>query len=249
MTISTRRVALVATLGAIYYALLWLPGIPCVGVPQIKMEIGAAFAPVIGILIGPGLGALTALIADIIKTLTPPKIVAAPFIFCPAVSAFVAGSLYRGRFLPPMLVLVSILIAAMFTPPFFPITVYWYVYVAAFGDKVIALVLLLVLWAYRREIASAKLRPIRDLLLYTLLFIAIESDKALGCFVFSLPFIYKGVFGIPNVETVRGIFLASPLIYVAEYILTTLLAFAVAFSLLRIVERVPSIRYFLESKG
>jgi riboflavin transporter FmnP len=57
---------------AIYYMLLFLPGVPVIGVPQIKMEIGAAPSPVFGVLLGPLSGFLAVLIGNVLKFLTTP---------------------------------------------------------------------------------------------------------------------------------------------------------------------------------
>ncbi len=249
--LTSRQAALVGIMAAVYYVLLWLPGIPCIGIPQVKMQVGASFAPIMGIILGPYLGALAAFIGDVIKSVTPPSIYSIPFILCPVLSALNAGFIVRGYWRRALAVLGGILIASMFTPVFNPVTRYWKVYLLAFFDKMIALALIPVVAVILKRVFEEKSKTSRlsYIALFLALFIGIASDKAFGCFSFSLPIVYKDVFGVPNASVARGLFTVSPFIYPIEYVLETILAYFIAIPLLKILVRVSYMREFLKLKS
>lgn len=68
----------------------FLPGIPIVGVPGSNIKFDAILAPIYGLIIGPYLGFLAALIGGLITAGSPFSILTS---FSPAVSALVAGFL------------------------------------------------------------------------------------------------------------------------------------------------------------
>ena len=239
---ASRVVALIGMMAAIYYVLLWLPGIPCIGIPQIKMQVGASFAPVMGLLLGPFMGAAAAFVGDVLKTLVPPQVYGLPFIFSPVVSALSAGYVVRRKWKIPFALLLGILVASMFTPVFYPLTEQWKVYILAFFDKIVALALIPVTVSLLKRRGKARFH----LLLFLAMFIGIATDKALGCLVFSLPPVYKGLFGVPSAEVARGLFMVSPFIYPVEYVLEALLAYVIALPLLKIMTKVGFLREFLK---
>ncbi|MEM2527846.1 MAG: hypothetical protein QXF17_00260 [Ignisphaera sp.] len=221
---------------AVYYIFLFLPGVPVIGLPQIRMEIGASLAPLLGLILGPYIGGIAVLVGNIIKTLTPPNPYGVPFILCAPLSAVGAGMLAVKRWRVAMGILLAILIASMFTPPFYPVTEHWYVYTLAFFDKVVAVALIPIAI---RMLDSGK-SSIRYTALYLIFFIAREFDKAFGNFVFSLPPVYSGLFGLADVAIVRGLFMVSPAFYVAQYILEAVIGFAIA---------IPTVKALLRASG
>lgn len=93
--LSTRDIALTAVFAALSVVIImFVPGIPIVGMSGARITLDAAIAPIYGLVIGPYLGALAAFLGGIIvagykgwhlfSVLTS---------FCPAVSALVAGAL------------------------------------------------------------------------------------------------------------------------------------------------------------
>jgi len=97
--ISTREIAFTAIFAALSVVIiLFIPGIPIVGMAGARITLDAAIAPVYGLIIGPYLGAIAAFLGGIIvagykgwhlfSVLTS---------FCPAVSALVAGTLISRR--------------------------------------------------------------------------------------------------------------------------------------------------------
>ncbi len=246
---SSLAIALAGVMAAVYYAFLWLPGIPVVGVPQVKIDLGASLAPVLGVILGPYLGFFTTLISDSIKVVTPPNIYGLPFILCPSVSAFSASFIVRGRLVKPAILLLAILVTGMFTPVFYPITTYYSVYLMAYFDKIIALVLMpvAVLLANKSK-KHFKSKKYFHIALFLAIFIGNEVDSALGCTIFALPQVYQGIFGIPSVDVVRGLFTVSPFIYPVIRVIQSLIGYVIALPLIKVLSKITSLSEFLYVK-
>jgi len=89
--LSAQDVALMATFAALSAIVIRiLPGIPIVGVAGANIKFDAVLAPVYGMIIGPYLGFLSALIGGLITAGNPFDILTS---FSPAVSALIAGLL------------------------------------------------------------------------------------------------------------------------------------------------------------
>jgi len=89
--LSARDVAFVAIFASFSAVVIkFLPGIPIVGVPGSAIKFDAVLAPIYGLVIGPYLGFLAALIGGLITAGSPFDILTS---FSPAVSALVAGFL------------------------------------------------------------------------------------------------------------------------------------------------------------
>ncbi len=94
--LSSRNVAFVAIFAAFSAIVIRiLPGIPIVGVPGTSIKFDAILAPIYGLIIGPYLGFLAALIGGLITAGTPFDILTS---FAPAVSALTAGFLTQKNF-------------------------------------------------------------------------------------------------------------------------------------------------------
>ncbi|MEM3004343.1 MAG: ECF transporter S component, partial [Candidatus Bathyarchaeia archaeon] len=95
--LNSRQVSLVAVFAALSVALImFLPGIPMIGLPGARITLDAAVAPVYGVIIGPHLGGLAALLGGLIVAgFRGWPIFSILTSFCPAVSALVAGALTR----------------------------------------------------------------------------------------------------------------------------------------------------------
>uniref|UniRef100_A0A7C2VPF4 ECF transporter S component n=1 Tax=Ignisphaera aggregans TaxID=334771 RepID=A0A7C2VPF4_9CREN len=238
---------------AIYYLLLWLPGVPVPGIPQITMEIGAIFTPLLGIILGPYIGATAVLIGNILKSLYPFNIVSLVFVPCAPLSAFTAAMLIRKRWVGTFIILAAILIAGMYTPPFYPLTgfdsklgmAHWHVYLLAYYDKIAALVLLPIA-VYMLGSPSVFRKRVG---LFLVMFIGREMDKALGCLLFSLPMVYEGVFGLKDLSVVRGLYVVPALFSPAEYVVEALVAFLVAIPVIKSLLKVPGISESLYVKN
>jgi uncharacterized membrane protein len=93
--LSAKQVSLVSVFAALsVVVILFLPGIPMIGLPGARITLDASIAPIYGLVIGPNLGALAALIGGLIVAgYRGWPIFSILTSFCPAVSAFVAGML------------------------------------------------------------------------------------------------------------------------------------------------------------
>ncbi|MGD8566250.1 MAG: hypothetical protein PVF96_07885 [Candidatus Bathyarchaeota archaeon] len=87
--LSTRKVALFTVFVALSVIIIrFVPGIPVVGVPGSEIKFDAAIAPIYGIVIGPYLGFLAALLGGLLTAGSPFSFLTS---FAPAISAMVAG--------------------------------------------------------------------------------------------------------------------------------------------------------------
>ncbi|MCS7096553.1 MAG: hypothetical protein RMK50_05785 [Nitrososphaerota archaeon] len=91
MKISARDVALTATFAALsWIACKFIPGIPIIGAEGSKISWDVSLAPIYGIIIGPYLGFLAALIGGLVAAGSLFTVLTS---FCTGISAFVAGML------------------------------------------------------------------------------------------------------------------------------------------------------------
>jgi len=89
--LSAKNVALLTIFAALSFIICkFIPGIPIVGVPGASIKFDAAVAPLYGMVIGPYLGFLAALIGGLIAAGNPFSVLTS---FCTAISAMVAGFL------------------------------------------------------------------------------------------------------------------------------------------------------------
>ncbi|MGD8544810.1 MAG: ECF transporter S component [Candidatus Bathyarchaeota archaeon] len=92
---STRNVAFLAIFIALSVIVIrFVPGIPIVGVPDSQIKFDAAIAPIYGMIIGPYLGFLAALIGGLLTSGSPFTFLTS---FAPAISAMVAGFLTQQK--------------------------------------------------------------------------------------------------------------------------------------------------------
>jgi uncharacterized membrane protein len=91
LELSAKNVALLAIFASLSLIICkFIPGIPIVGVPEASIKFDAAVAPIYGMVIGPYLGFLAALIGGLLAAGNPFSVLTS---FCPAISAMVAGFL------------------------------------------------------------------------------------------------------------------------------------------------------------
>jgi len=89
--LSAKNVALLTIFAALSFIICkFIPGIPIVGVPEASIKFDAVVAPLYGMVIGPYLGFLAALIGGLIAAGNPFSVLTS---FCTAISAMVAGFL------------------------------------------------------------------------------------------------------------------------------------------------------------
>lgn len=238
-----RTVALVAVFAALYFILSLLPDIPCVGVPEVGIELGASFASIFGAVLGPYAGGLAALIGTLIAYAWggggPYGL---PFIFCPAMNAVTVGLMFRKKFAAAAAVMAALVASFWFTPIAQPVSEHWVVGLAATFDKMIALALIApAAWmmkrsgALSREGSKVKASALTFTQLLVAAFVGNEADNALGNAVFALPIVFNGVFGF-TLEATRWAFLVSPFVYPAVRLIQAFLAAVVGLPLMKALE-------------
>jgi len=98
LKLSSRNIALIATFAALYYVLsLITPYIPAIGISEMKIRLEALMASVFGLILGPFLGALAALLGVFVTWVLPPVGMSpfdAPFLLSPPINAMIVGSIF-----------------------------------------------------------------------------------------------------------------------------------------------------------
>ncbi|MEM2281199.1 MAG: ECF transporter S component [Candidatus Bathyarchaeia archaeon] len=93
--LSAKNVALLTIFAALSFIICkFIPGIPIIGVPDAQIKFDAVVAPLYGMIIGPYLGFLAALIGGLIAAGSPFTVLTS---FCTAISAMMAGFLTLGK--------------------------------------------------------------------------------------------------------------------------------------------------------
>jgi len=143
--LETRSLALTAIFSALYYVMSYLPGIPAIGVPGVKIQLEACIASVFGLVLGPYLGALAAFVGVLVAWALPPGSMGINnliFLPSPVINAFLVGLIYNKRWKSAFVILAVLVAAFWFLPPAQPTEQYFLVGVAAMWDKILALFLI-----------------------------------------------------------------------------------------------------------
>jgi hypothetical protein len=245
MRLSTKSIALAAIFAALYYGLSVLPGIPVVGLGNLKIELEASFASVLGIILGPFLGSLTAFVGTSMAWALPPSSgdpYGLPFIMAPVINALIVGLVYVKRWREAFIVFAVVIAGFWLMPLSQPLNQYYYVAVAATFDKIIALFLIIPTVKIKDKLTSLQTLP---LLFFLLTFIGNQADSALGSLIFATPVVYTGPVYGPYVESLataanmsvidfmRFLYVVSPLFYPAIRIIQSVIATMVAVPLFR----------------
>ena len=130
--ITSKHVALMAIFAALYFVLsLITPYIPAIGVAEIKISLEALIATIFGLILGPYLGAATALLgASISFIYTGALPTNLPFLLAPPLNALVSGLIFYKKWKLGFAVFGLLIIAFLFTPPVTPLTENWFVAIA-----------------------------------------------------------------------------------------------------------------------
>jgi len=235
MKLTTKNIALMAVFAALYYvASLVSPFIPAVGVPEITIKLEALIASIFGLLMGPYLGFLTALLGALVAWVLPPSggiSYGLPFLLSPPLNALVVGFIFYKKWKYAFVVLASLILVFWFLPPSQPLSEFWYVGLATAWDKIIALALIFPVVKLAR-FKSLKLQP---LFYFLLAFIGNQADNMWGADIFAVPIVYEGIFAY-SLEAVRVAFVVSPFIYPAIRIIQSIIAAIIAVPLLKALE-------------
>jgi len=249
--VSTRNIALVAILGALYYVLsLISPFIPFIGLPDLTIKLEALMAAVFGLLLGPYLGALAALLGAGMAWALPPvgmNPLSAPFLLSPPLNALIVGFIFYRKWKWAFAALSLLIVAFIFLPPSQPLTKYCYVAGAVLWDKVIALLLIIPSVMFSRKLSTGKYLPI---LFFFVFFIGNQADNMWGADIFAVPFVYEVLYapvlspflqmGFPTIlDAVRFLFTISPFVYPAIRLLQAIVGTIVAVPLYRSLKTTP----------
>jgi ECF transporter S component (folate family) len=238
MKITSRQIALMAIFAALYYVLsLITPYVPALGIPEIRISLEALIATIFGLVLGPYLGAVTAFLGAFVSfTLTGMFPTNIPFLLSPPLNALVSGFIFYKKWKIGFAVFAVLIIAFLFTPPVQPLTDYWYVAVAVLFDKVIALLLMLPLVMFAKQLAIGKAAAFY----FILAFVGNQVDNMWGSFIFATPIVYGSpFFGGLDAAAVRGLFLFSPFAYPAIRLAQAFIAMLIAVPLMQTLKGTP----------
>lgn len=232
-------VSLVAVFAALYIVLSILPGIPVVGLGELKIELEASIASVFGIVLGPYLGALAAFIGAIAAFFYGgASSFDLPFILNPAFNAFIVGLIFRNKWKSAFALFAVVIAAFWLTPVSTPIDENQLMIMAATFDKIVALLLIVPVAMMLKtegatlEKAEPKLLGISFMVVFLASFIGNQADSALGVFLFAVPPVYEGIFQL-NLEITRSLYLITPLFYPAIRIFQAFIAVSVGLPLIK----------------
>jgi len=237
LKITTRQIALIAIFAALYYILsLISPKIP-ISIGGISISLEALIATVFGLVLGPYLGAATALLGAFVAWTLPPSgmsIYGLPFLLSPPINALITGLIYYKKWKWGFLAFSGLIIAFLFTPPVQPITENFTVAAAVLFDKIIALLLILPCVKFAKQLSVGQ----GAAFYFLLAFIGNQADNMWGSFVFATPMVYGGIFQMP-LDAVRVGFLVSAFAYPAIRLIQAFVAMLIAVPLIKTLKGTP----------
>ncbi len=236
--LTSRQISLIAVFAALYYVLsLITPYVPAIGFSDITISLEALMASVFGILMGPYLGGLTALVGASVAWILPPgnmSPIGIAFILAPVLNALVTGFVYYKKWKYASITIVALIIAFLILPPSQPLTEYGYVGALVVWDKIIALLLIIPTVKFAKGLSLSK--KFVPLLFFLLAFIGNQADNMWGSVAFAIPAVYNGIYGL-DVEFVRFLFTVSPLVYPAIRIIQAFIATIIVVPLLARIKK------------
>jgi hypothetical protein len=225
-----------AVFAALYYAAsLVSPFIPAIGIPEITIKLEALIASIFGILMGPYLGFLTALLGVTVTWMLPPSggtPFGLPFLLSPPLNALVVGLIFYKKWKYAFVILALEILAFWFMPPTQPLSEFWYVGLAVTWDKIIALALIFPVV----KLAKFKSMKLQPLFYFLLAFIGNQADNMWGSTIFAVPVVYEQIFGIYSIDTIRFLFVVSPFVYPAIRIIQAIIAMIIIVPLIKALE-------------
>jgi hypothetical protein len=228
--ITSKQVALTAIFAALYIAISITIqfNIP-MGVPGLEITLTALIATLFGIILGPYLGTASALIGAVASFALIGTPYSLPFLLSPPLNAFVSGSLFYKKWKQAVIPFIVLMVAFLFTPPVasfnntqVAIWVLW--------DKIIAVALIAPLMIFRKRLSVG----LGAAAIFLIAFIGNQADNIWGSFVFALPPVYSGIYGMP-LEAVQFAFLASPFVYPAIRLIQAALITVIAVPLVHVL--------------
>ncbi len=147
MRITSKQIALAAIFAALFVALNYITPIripvPALG-GLMEISIAAFIATIIGIILGPYLGAASALLgATASWAIMGGSPYGLPFLLSPFFNALVSGLIFYKKWKWGFLTFAVMIVVFLVTPPVTPLTDNWFVALAVLFDKIITLFLIL----------------------------------------------------------------------------------------------------------
>ena len=238
INISTRQIALIATLAALYTVIsIFVKPIQIpVGIPGLEISPAALFATILGLILGPYLGTASAIIGSTAAwALTGGSPFGLPFLLSPPLNAFVSGAIFYKKWKMAFPVFLVLTVAFLFTPPVLALGEFFgsaQIALWVLWDKIVAMLLILPLAFLSKRLSIGH----GAALLFILAFIGNEADNIWGSFIFAWPVVFNGIFGMP-LEAVQASFLASPFLYPAIRLIQAFFAMLIAVPLIGILSR------------
>lgn len=94
VTFTTKQVALMSAFAALIVIFTRLPGVPIIGAPDARLQLSVVLYPLVGVLLGGRIGAMTVLIGNFVSWAIPPSTLLGFLMIPPgALAALVSGSL------------------------------------------------------------------------------------------------------------------------------------------------------------
>ena len=244
--ITTKQIATMSIFAALYCALSLIAPIKIPIGNGLEIGIAALIASIFGLILGPYLGATTALLgATTAWALTGMTPYGAPFILAPMFNALIVGLIFYKKWKYAFAIFTIMIITFLFTPPVTPLTgqstlvdvgipivANWYIAAAVLFDKIIALALILPLAYFGKKMSVAY----GSIFFFTLFFIGNQADNIWGTLIFSSsPIIYNGIFGMDLIAVQFGL-IVSPFLYPTIRLIQALIATLIAIPLVKILQ-------------
>lgn len=224
--LSARDVTLLTSFTALYVVLYALPVFPIIGLPGAAIPAADIMAPITGILIGPFLGALSAILGGLISFFIGRFSIVS--IFAISVTALYSGLLYTGK----RKICIYLYILLLMTFGAYPhIGPFWLYPPLTWFQIIVLLILLSPLSSIAIERARTLIGYRRDFPhLFTMFLVSTMAGQIAGSLAFET--IFWPAF-IGEIEAWRGIWRAVMWVYPIERIIISLLATIIGIPLFR----------------
>jgi ECF transporter S component (folate family) len=243
--ITTKQLAAMAIFAALYVVLSLIAPIKIpTGIGLIEIGFAALIASIFGIILGPYLGATTALLGSTVACaltgMTPYTI---PFILAPMFNALIVGFIFYKKWKYAFAVFTIMIITFLFTPPVTPLTgqsiltgdlnltIYnWQIALYVLFDKIIAIALIIPLGLIGKKMSFAY----GSAFFFILGFIGNQADNIFGTLIFSTPIFYES-WGMDLVMVQIGLVI-TPFIYPVIRLIQAAIVMIIAIPLVRILQ-------------
>jgi uncharacterized membrane protein len=234
LKLTTQQIALVAIFAALYYILSLIAPIRIpTGIGELSISFAALIATIMGLVLGPYLGATSAFLGALVTwALFGTSPADLPFLLSPTLNALVTGLILYKKWKWAFATFGLLIVAFLFTPPVTPLTENWYVALAVLFDKIITVALILPLAFFGKKMSVAY----GALFFFLLGFIGNQADNMWGSFAFATPMVYNGIYGF-STEVVRGYFVIAPFLYPAIRIVQAVMVMIIAIPLMHTLKR------------